>query len=96
MTPPHGLRGGGGQAKNNRALAHPTHVRKLQTKFDWILSNSLGGGVTYNFEKKKKKVNQMVNLGWRPTGHRYFIGQIFFFKKKKKTSKNKKKQIMET
>ena len=38
--------------ENNKcALAHPFHVGKLQTKFGWILSNSLRGDVTCNFEK---------------------------------------------
>ena len=52
--------GGGGGHKNKCTFAHPTHVSKLQTKFWWILSNNLGGDVTYNFEKN---VNQRVNLG---------------------------------
>ena len=73
-------RGPGGQAKNKCALVHPTSVRKLQTKFGWILSNSLRGDVTYNFEKRltKRLTLDDARPPARLLGHHYFIGQIFF------------------
>ena len=76
LTPP--------RANNKSVLAHPTHVKKLQTKFGRILSNSLGGDVTYKFGKRltKRLTSDDACPLARPPGHGYFIGCFFFFFKK--------------
>ena len=60
-------------AKNKCALAHPNHVRKLQTKFGWILSNSLGGDVTYNFEKRLTKRKDFIGRIFEKPVHKPYI-----------------------
>ena len=40
LAPPQGPRG---QGPKKYAVAHPIHVTNSHTKFDWILSNGLGG-----------------------------------------------------